>query len=128
MRTVSRSLRRWALAALLLALVGGSLWWRSRGARFDAALWRDPRRAYSEEDPVRLRMVDDLLRRHPLRGMTRAQVVALLGEPRPTRYFREYDLVYWLGPERGWLSMDSEWLVVRLDSRGRVAEYRVVRD
>jgi hypothetical protein len=55
-------------------------------------------------------------------------VVALLGEPRRTRYFRQYDLVYWLGPERGMISIDSEWLVLRLDKRGRVTEERLVTD
>jgi hypothetical protein len=33
--------------------------------------------------------------------------------PPPSEYFREYDYVYWLGPERGFVSIDSEWLVVR---------------
>ena len=37
-------------------------------------------------------------------------------------------MVYWLGDERGYMSIDSEWLVVRLDGEGKVAEYRIVRD
>jgi hypothetical protein len=73
-------------------------------------------------------LVDDLLRSHELRGRSRSEVVALLGEPPKTDYFREYDLVYWLGPERGFISIDSEWLVMRLDSLGRVSEYRLVTD
>jgi hypothetical protein len=73
-------------------------------------------------------MVDDLRRRYPLKGRTRAEVVALLGEPRPTNYFTEYDLVYWLGPERGAISIDSEWLVLRLDKDGRIVEERLVTD
>jgi hypothetical protein len=35
---------------------------------------------------------------------------------------------YWLGPERSYFSVDSEWLVLRLDRAGRVVEYRIVRD
>ena len=73
-------------------------------------------------------MVDDLLRDVPLKGRTRAEVVALLGEPKPTSYFKEYDLVYWLGPERGLMSIDSEWLVIRLDSLGVVAQTDLVTD
>jgi hypothetical protein len=73
-------------------------------------------------------MVDDLLASHDFRGQTRTEVVRLLQEPWPTEYHKQYDLVYWLGPERGWLSIDSEWLVFRLDSFGRVAEARVVTD
>ncbi|WP_412069317.1 hypothetical protein [Rubrivirga sp. IMCC43871] len=42
-------------------------------------------------------MVDDLLRRHDLVGQSREEVVALLGEPEPTDYFAEYDLVLRLG-------------------------------
>jgi hypothetical protein len=31
-------------------------------------------------------------------------------------------------PERGFISIDSEWLVVRFDTAGKVSEYRIVRD
>jgi hypothetical protein len=95
--------------------------------RFDPAAWRDPAQAYGDL-AVRGCMVDDLLARNQFRGQSHAQVVALLGEPRRTDYFSEYDLVYWLGPERGMISVDSEWLVFRLDGEGRVAEYRLVTD
>jgi hypothetical protein len=100
---------------------------RCRTRRFAAAAWRDSTQVYSAA-AVRGCMVDDLLKRHQLVGQSRAAVVALLGEPAPTPYFREYDLVYWLGPERGMLSIDSEWLVLRLDSGGRVSERRLVTD
>lgn len=73
-------------------------------------------------------MVDDLLRRHSFKGMTREQVIAIIGEPDKTEYFKNWDMVYWLGPERGFISIDSEWLVLRMDSRKRVLEVSVVRD
>ncbi|HSU13719.1 hypothetical protein [Longimicrobium sp.] len=98
-----------------------------RHERFSAAVWRDTAQAYGELAP-RGCMVDDLLARRDLHGLSRTQVVALLGEPPPTGYFREYDLVYWLGPERGLFSIDSEWLVFRLNATGRVADYRLVTD
>lgn len=94
---------------------------------FDSSRWQS-RAEVESADPVRIRMVDDLLGRYDLEGMGRAEVVELLGETDDTRYFREYDFVYWLGPERGFMSIDSEWLVVRLDANGRVNECRVVRD
>ena len=72
--------------------------------------------------------MDDLLAHVPLDGAARTDVVTLLGEPQPTPYFREYDLVYWVGPERGLMSIDSEWLVFRFDARGRVVEKRLVTD
>ena len=61
-------------------------------------------------DPIRLRLVDDLLHRHRLRGMTRVEVVSLLGTPQTSysNYFRDYDLVYWLGSEGGYFSLNSE--------------------
>ncbi len=73
-------------------------------------------------------MADRLVAQRTLRGKTRVEVVALLGEPPPTEYFRNWDLVYWLGPERALFSIDCEWLVFRLDQTGRVADYRIVRD
>ncbi len=76
---------------------------------------------------VRVTMVDDLLKSHRLVGMSRPQIEALLGVPPPTPYFSDYDLVYWLGPERGAFSIDSEWLVVRF-SKGVAVEAEVVTD
>jgi hypothetical protein len=92
---------------------------------FDATTWRSE----NTEQPrgLRVRMVDDLLRRHPLLGMRRADVDALLGVPPKTSYFADYEYVYWLGPERGFMSIDSEWLALRFRD-DRVVEARIVRD
>jgi hypothetical protein len=78
--------------------------------------------------PARLTMVDDLLAKYQLRGMTRASVQQLLGPPDRTNYFLEWDMVYRLGPERGLVGGDSEWLVIRLGPDGRVSEFRIARD
>lgn len=69
---------------------------------------------------VRGCMVDDLLDQHDLRGMTSAEVIALIGEPEHADVFQEYDMVYWLGPERGLIGTDSEYLVMKLDKAKRV--------
>ena len=101
---------------------------RCRGHdRFDSGAWQDSTLAFG---PLAVRgcMVDNLLSKNRLPGQSRATVVALLGEPYPTNYFRDYDLVYWLGPERGLISIDSEWLVMRLDASNRVKEVRLVTD
>jgi hypothetical protein len=116
---------RWALARWLFPPSPDA---RCAGlVRFEASAWRDSAKAFG---PLAVRgcMVDDLLASRDFHGRLRAEVVSLLGEPRPTDYFREYDLVYWLGPERGLMSIDSEWLVFRLNAHGRVAEYRLVTD
>lgn len=36
-------------------------------------------------------------------------------------------LVLWLGPERG-ISIDSEWLALKLDEDSRVIEARILND
>jgi hypothetical protein len=95
--------------------------------KFTPALWQDPEASRSPR-AIRGCLVDDLIARTPIRGRSRADIVALLGEPPRTGYFVEYDLVYWLGPERGLMSIDSEWLVMRLDPNGRVADFRLVTD
>ena len=53
----------------------------------------------------------------------------MLGKPTATNYFKdEYDMVYWLGPERGFIGIDSEWLAISLDPNGAVRNYKIVRD
>jgi hypothetical protein len=95
--------------------------------RFDAVAWQR-NEARNSSWPARLRMVDDLLKRRALDGLTPEGVVRLLGPRDDTDYFREWDMVYYLGPERGLISIDSEWLVVRFGPDGRVSDYRIVRD
>ena len=94
---------------------------------FDSASWQDQKQVYGD-DPVRIRMVDDLIRSRRLDHLGRTELEQLLGKPPATGYFKEYDFVYWLGPERGPFSVDSEWLVVKLDSNGVVEKYGVVHD
>ena len=94
---------------------------------FDSTIWKTSLTSDSL-DPIRLRMVDDLLHRHRLRGMRREEVASLLGTPPKTDYFRNYDFVYWLGPERGYISVDSEWLAIKFGEDGRVIKALVVSD
>jgi len=123
-----------AAGLVVLAVVGAGVWFffgdsireRLSRQRFDPVAWKADDRSFT--NAVRIRMVDDLLRRHSFRGMTREQTVAIVGEPDKTGYFKEWDMVYWLGPERGFTSIDSEWLVFRLDSQKKVTDLRIVRD
>lgn len=68
----------------------------------------------------RTRIVDDLLANHELVGMTEEEILALLGDhDNEAGYFQQQDrFIYWLGPERGLMSIDSEWLI--LDFAGEV--------
>lgn len=129
---MKRSLRILGLVATL-CVVGAVGWFlfgdtvqeHLRRRPFDATAWQGEKTMTND---VRIRMVDDLLRRHNFRGMTREQVTAIVGESDKTEYFKEWDLVYWLGPERGFMSIDSEWLVFRLDSQKKVTDLRIMRD
>jgi hypothetical protein len=100
--------------------------WKFR-LQFDSLVWKESLTKESVE-PVRLRMIDDLLRKHALVGMRRSEVISLLGTPPSTGYFSEYDFVYWLGPERGLFGIDSEWLAVKFNGENRVSKANVVSD
>jgi hypothetical protein len=73
-------------------------------------------------------MADWFLLTGRLIGLSRSEVVSLLGEPPEHGYFRSYDLVYQLGSERSFLGIDSEWLAIRLNAAGFVSEAEIVRD
>lgn len=113
------------LSAGVWLLFGDAIQERMRRERFDPVAWQAQ---MGFADDVRIRMVDDLLRRQNFHGMTCDQLTAIVGEPNGDEYFEEWDLVYWLGPERGFMGIDSEWLVFRLDGQERVSDYRIVTD
>lgn len=118
------------LLAVLLALGAVSLWLAfERGylprSSFNSEEWKQAEKA---EDYPRLAMVDSLIQSGQLDRKTQDEVLALLGRPTDTNYFSDWDAVYWLGPERGFLRLDSEWLVLRFDAEGRVSDYQLVRD
>jgi hypothetical protein len=94
---------------------------------FDSAAWIAQEGADTEW-PARLRMVDDLLDEGRLRGLERDSVLALLGSPETTTRWPDWDIIYWLGPVRGVLRIDSEWLGIRFGSDGRVAATELLRD
>ena len=81
----------------------------ARNRRFDPAIWR----ATSAPNPARLEMVDDLLESRQLIGVRQSQVDDLLGKPEINRS-SSTEYVYYLGPERGFISIDDEWLVVKI--------------
>jgi len=77
---------------------------------------------------TRYRVADRLVSSGRLSGMARAEVLALLGTPPETDKFKNHGLVYVLGPERGLMSIDYEWLLVDFDSAGKVSTVAVVTD
>lgn len=91
---------------------------------FESSEWKNH---LKDHDPVKLRMVDDLLSQHMLVGYTIEQVDQLLGKPPKTYYFKNYDYVYWLGNERSAMSADSEWLGIKFQN-GIVVKVDIVKD
>ena len=123
-------MKRWKILAITLALglagVAAHRWNILRPIAFDRTVWLKGDGEKSM-NPPRLRMADDLIRNHVIVGKTRSEIELFLGPPTQTNYFRNYDMVYWLGPERSGFGVDSEWLVVRL-SEGRASESQIVHD
>jgi hypothetical protein len=100
----------------------------SKATDFDSNAWKSRSLDSEHMWPTRLRMADDLLESGKLTGATRQEVESLLGPPDKTEYFRDWTMVYWLGPERGAFRIDSEWLGIRLNESGIVSEVRLLRD
>ena len=100
----------------------------SHRTTFDAKAWRARSLDQGVKWPTRLRMIDDLMGTRTLDGLSSPDVLALLGPADQTSKWKEWDLVYWLGPERGPFGVDSEWLVIKFNSSGAVQNYQIVRD
>lgn len=81
--------------------------------RFDSADWKDP-------VLFRTFVVDDLLARYRLVGMTRREINELLGVPRDGEFFERDtdDYVYEIGPDGG---ADSYWLRLEFENNRVVA-------
>lgn len=82
------------------------------------------------EDPSkRVYIVDNLLSKYNLENMTENEILELLGPDSGEKaYFQEDDnFVYYLGNERSFFSIDSEWLIIDFKD-GRVTNYEVRTD
>ena len=95
---------------------------------FVASQWRasDPEEVGALR--VRQRMADWLVITHRLDGLSHREVVDLLGNPPPHDKFRGAGLVYVLGPERGFISIDYEWLVLTFGKAGTVEHVAIQTD
>ncbi|MEW6208487.1 MAG: hypothetical protein AB1631_08970 [Acidobacteriota bacterium] len=100
---------------------------RPPSIQFESERWKNKNLEESGH-PIRIQMIDDLISSRMLDGMSKAEILKLLGEADNDGYFKDWDMVYWLGPERSPISIDSEWLVIRFDSEEKVFEYKTARD
>ncbi|MEM9004028.1 MAG: hypothetical protein AAGE59_10945 [Cyanobacteria bacterium P01_F01_bin.86] len=138
--------RRWKILIVIAAMAAVSVGWvfapyayifaaitwdaiaeSKNETAFSSEVWQDDARIHAEPFP-RINMIDHLLQQYEFVGWQESEVLKLLGEPTDTEYFQSYDLVYWLGPERGFISIDSEWLVIKLDDNKIVQEVLVLTD
>ena len=102
--------------------------WRidCRTFRFGPAAWRRAQRSLEDEAPTASqRLADALIKCRSLLGRTREEVTEMLGAPDPTEGIltkREArrELSYTTGPERSFISIDSEVMTILLDREGRV--------
>ncbi|WP_409271833.1 hypothetical protein V1499_19580 [Neobacillus sp. SCS-31] len=80
------------------------------------------------------KIVDDLLTSYQLVGMSKQEIVELLGpdgEPTdlgPIGNRSDNALAYNLGAEPGFFSMDDAWLVIYFDIDNRVSAYKLATD
>ena len=81
------------------------------------------------EPELRMRIADDLLNNYELAGKAEEEIIVLLGKnDNDDGYFNvDNRYVSWLGPERGFISIDSEWLIINFVD-GRVSEYNLITD
>lgn len=92
-----------------------------RNHTFSTSKWLD--------DPEnRAAIVDDLLKKHELVGMTEEEVIALLGENNNDygAFNAEDRYVYYMGPDRAF-GIDCEWLILDFTD-GVVSKTLIERD
>ncbi len=77
----------------------------------------------------RVDMIDSMLSEVELKGKAKTEIIKILGHEEEKAYFKEpNNLVYYLGDERGFMSIDSEWLVLWFDDKDRVTDYEIKTD
>ena len=92
--------------AFVLAIIIASVTYHDKHT-FSTSKWLD-------NPEERTAIVDDLLEKYELVGMSEENVLSLLGEPdNDYGYFNaDNRYVYYMGAERGLFGIDSEWLIL----------------
>ena len=119
------------IALILGILIGPDIINSIKYHNFDAEVWNQ-----SEESDARVYMADALIRDKALIGLTKAQVVELLGKPFPreadgsTFPAGAYgsDIHYKLGNARGFLAIDWEWLMITFGEDEKVDRCWIYED
>lgn len=99
-------------------------------SNFSSEFWQqNASTAWNNGISEREKMLKDLVE-NVLPGKSKDEIEQLLGESLDTPYFRsiDKDMIYYLGPQRDSLGVDSEWLLIWLDEEGYFTKYRIVND
>lgn len=98
------------------------LWVNEQKSNFSLSKW-------IEEPRERIWMVDDLMSQYDFIGMDVLTLESIIGKATDTSYFEApRRLIYYLGDERGFISIDSEWLVFDFNEVGIVTKVNIMRD
>jgi len=117
-----------AVAIAVFALTGGLIVYvfyldPTSQLPFDSEVWKNSE-ADLTHNSTRIRMADSLVDEHLTPGMTREQLIELLGPPdKTTDIFNGQFMSYLLGRERSRFALDKEWLFVSLDNDYRATGF-----
>lgn len=117
------------MAFFICMLLGPMLLDVRQRQSFDSTVWKSAAwtTAIGPHDHIRLRMVDDLLNRHKLAEMSRMQLEELLGQPSSNESIQTpEEYIYYLGPERGFICIDDEWLDIKFNGERVISAIDVV--
>jgi len=97
---------------------------------FDSEIWKDPESYRYRADDIteRQKMLDSAL--ELIKGKSKNEIIAILGNGEDSGYFIESgkDLIYILGPERSYLIIDREWLLLWFDQNNILERYEIYTD
>lgn len=91
--------------------------------KFDEGLWKDKNSTLGKRSP-RQRMLKNLLKKHKLNGMTKQEVLSLLGQPEDN-ITTEQELNYELGTSRGFFAVSTDILSIEFDQKDVAVSFRI---
>lgn len=107
---------------LFIGIPYAYLTYQSAQMEFSADKWH-------EHEDKRVDIVDDLLEEYDFTGWSETKVTKLLGEPVKDGGGKEpNNIVYYLGDERGYPSIDREWLLFWFDESHYVTKVEITTD
>ena len=97
---------------------------------FNSNTWKSTSSySYKKNDITdRQKMLKDMLQ--VIKGKSKLEIIKLLGPGKKTAYFKktENNLVYLLGPERSFFSIDNEWLLLNFDKNEKLTSHSITTD